>query len=243
MGRNIKHLYVYVWKFLIFWLILPNLFVIWYAQTAPWNWLTTLPSNLAVPVNPSATTPTSLKLPVDDCMTKSQTDGQNAQAGYTECIKKNTIKDCQKQLDSQNKMILATYQSCVANKNTPNIETTTPEWDETVMGITMWPNCLKNGQCSFKIYDLLWIKQDMPAESRTSATFFVQDILLAATFFIGTIITIALLRSGVMYILAWATNKDPSNAKNGIKYSIIWLLLVISSYAIIRLVQYIAKGF
>ena len=37
-----------------------------------------------------------------------------------ECIKKNLAKDCQKQLDQQNKMILATYQSCITNKNTTN---------------------------------------------------------------------------------------------------------------------------
>jgi hypothetical protein len=76
----------------------------------------------------------------------------------------------------------------------------------------------------------------------TSATIFVQDVLLSATLFIGTIITIALIYSGIMYIMAGVDGKDPSKAKNGITYSIIGLLLVISSYTIIRLVQYIAKG-
>ena len=76
----------------------------------------------------------------------------------------------------------------------------------------------------------------------TSATIFVQDVLLSATLFIGTIITIALIYSGIMYIMAGVNGKDPSKAKNGITYSIIGLLLVISSYTIIRLVQYIAKG-
>ena len=37
--------------------------------------------------------------------------------------------------------------------------------------------------------------------------------------------------------------KDPSEAKTGITYSIIGLILVITSYSLIRLIQYIAKGF
>ena len=72
---------------------------------------------------------------------------------------------------------------------------------------------------------------------------FVQDVLLSATFFIGTILTIALIYSGIQYIMAGANGKEPTSAKSGIKNSIIGLLIVICSYSIIRLVQYIAKGF
>jgi hypothetical protein len=124
-----------------------------------------------------------------------------------------------------------TTKKCVA-KPTADVDPA----DQTVMGITMGPKCLKNGQCGFDIYKLLGINKS------SSATLFVQDILLSATFFIGTVITIALIYSGIMFIMAGATGKDPSKAKNGITYSIIGLLLVISSYTIIRLVQYIAKG-
>jgi len=100
----------------------------------------------------------------------------------------------------------------------------------------MGPTCLKNGQCGFNIYELLGFHKS------SSPTLFVQDILLSASFFIGTVITIALIYSGIMFVFAGATGKDPSNAKSGIKYSIIGLLIVICSYSIIRLVQYIAKG-
>jgi hypothetical protein len=46
-----------------------------------------------------------------------------------------------------------------------------------------------------------------------------------------------------MFIFAASSGKDPANAKKGIVGSLIGLLLVVSSYVIIRLVQYIAKGF
>ena len=72
---------------------------------------------------------------------------------------------------------------------------------------------------------------------------FVQDILLSASFFIGTIITLALIYSGFLYVKAGMDGKDPSEAKTGITYSIIGLILVITSYSLIRLIQYIAKGF
>jgi len=61
--------------------------------------------------------------------------------------------------------------------------------------------------------------------------------------FIGTLVTIALIVSGLMYIFAASSGKSPDNAKKGIVNSLIGLLIVVSSYVIIRLVQYIAKGF
>jgi len=108
------------------------------------------------------------------------------------------------------------------------------------MGIKMDQDCLLNWQCKFNIYQFLWIKKEIADAS--SPELFVQDILLSATFFIWTVVTIALVVSGLMFIFAWATGKDPTKAKAGIKNSIIWLLIVVSSYSIIRIVQYIAKG-
>ena len=222
--------------------------------------------------SPDPTIPKTITLPVDECMTKSQSDATNAQTGLGECKKKNSATDCQKQYDDQINMILATYKSCheaalaaadaaaaaaactACKTNFCAKETTSCDIAKTaaacqtecwtssstpgaVMWITINPECLKNGQCGLSIYDLLWMKG-----KNTSATIFVQDVLLSATLFIGTIITIALISSGLMYIMAGVDGKDPSKAKNGIIYSIIGLLLVISSYTIIRLVQYIAKG-
>jgi len=112
--------------------------------------------------------------------------------------------------------------------------------NEQPMWITMDQDCLLNWQCKFNIYQFLGIRTSIADAS--SPELFVQDILLSATFFIWTIVTIALVVSGLMFIFAGATGKDPTKAKAGIKNSFIGLLIVVSSYSIIRVVQYIAKG-
>jgi hypothetical protein len=112
------------------------------------------------------------------------------------------------------------------------------------MGISCNEDQLVNGQCKLSIYDTLGIRKSVGNESDpTSVGLFVQDIVLSATMFIGTLVTIALIVSGLMYIFAASSGKSPDNAKKGIVNSLIGLLIVVSSYVIIRLVQYIAKGF
>lgn len=112
------------------------------------------------------------------------------------------------------------------------------------MGISCSTEQLSNGQCKLNIYDTLGIRKSWtnPGDA-TSVGLFVQDIVLSATFFIGTLVTIALVVSGLMYIFAAASGKDPADAKKGIIGSLVGLLIVVSSYVIIRLVQYIARGF
>lgn len=133
-------------------------------------------------------------------------------------------------------------------ENIPTTETTNDinnsENCEIIMGIKCCGDMLINGQCKMSIYDTLWIRKSVrnPGDA-TSVGLFVQDVILSATFFIGTLVTIALIVSGIMYIMAAWSGKDPANAKNGIIGSLVGLLLVVSSYIIIRLVQYIAKGF
>lgn len=107
---------------------------------------------------------------------------------------------------------------------------------------TMWIGCnqdqLRNWQCTFDANTALGIKQNQPD---VSVDAFAEDIILSSTFFIGTVVALALMFSGWTYIMA----KDDAAAakwKNGIKWSFIGVLLVIGSYTIIRLVQYIAKG-
>jgi len=69
----------------------------------------------------------------------------------------------------------------------------------------------------------------------------VEDIFLSATFFIGTVVGVALIYSGIQFIMA-KDDGAATKAKNGIKWSLIGLALVMFSYTIIRLIQYIAKG-
>ncbi|MCX6824509.1 MAG: hypothetical protein NT085_05290 [candidate division SR1 bacterium] len=126
----------------------------------------------------------------------------------------------------------------------PNPTTNTPTSNKSVMGITCDEKSLVNGQCKLNIYDTLGIRKSVRnTDDPTSVGLFVQDIVLSATFFIGTLVTIALIVSGLMFIFAASSGKDPANAKKGIIGSLVGLLIVVSSYVIIRLVQYIAKGF
>ena len=112
------------------------------------------------------------------------------------------------------------------------------------MGIDCDQTKLINGQCKLNIYDTLGIRKSVRnPEDATSVGLFVQDVVLSATFFIGTLVTVALIVSGIMFIFAASSGKDPANAKKGIIGSLVGLLIVVSSYVIIRLVQYIAKGF
>jgi hypothetical protein len=53
------------------------------------------------------------------------------------------------------------------------------------------------GQCKFNVYDTLGIRQ---GDKETSVGIFVQDIILSATMFIGTIVTIAIIIAGLLFV-------------------------------------------
>lgn len=110
------------------------------------------------------------------------------------------------------------------------------------MGIDCDRDRLAEGQCWFSIYKVLWIKQDTHEKSNVSVGLFVQDIVLASTFFIGTVVTIALITSGLMLIFSGANESLAQRAKSGITYSLIGMVIVASSYVIVRIIQFIAKG-
>lgn len=108
---------------------------------------------------------------------------------------------------------------------------------------TMWldinTECLLNWQCHMNVYRTLWIrKSDDDPEVQT----FVQDIILGATEFIGTVITVVLMISGLFYIISAMNGKTELSwrAKKAIIWSIVWLLFVTLSYSIIRLIQFLA---
>lgn len=108
---------------------------------------------------------------------------------------------------------------------------------------TMWINidkeCMLNGQCSMNIYETLWIRQ---SNQNPDVTTFAQDIILWATAFFGTVITVIFMVSWLSYIMAWFNWKEPWNAKKWMVWSIVWLLLITLSYTIIRLIQFLATG-
>lgn len=87
-------------------------------------------------------------------------------------------------------------------QKTTETNTSTSSDTTNKLGINADKECLTNGQCSFQIYKLLGIRQDTTAEEAVSAPLFAQDVVLAVTFFIGTVVTIALIYSGLMLVFS-----------------------------------------
>ncbi len=116
-----------------------------------------------------------------------------------------------------------------------------PEWLAN-MGIIMSTGCMKWIGCGMDIDTLINLKSKGSSE-RTSVLTVVQDAILAATFFIGTVVTIAFLYCGWLFIMSGADDSSKrSNAQKGMINAAIGMVLVMASYAIIRLVQFLASG-
>ena len=108
-------------------------------------------------------------------------------------------------------------------------------------GINMQTDCLVQGNCSLNVYQALHIREGNTTEGN-SAKSIIQDTFLGATFFIGTICTIALIWSGFLMMTAGAEESQFDKGAKGIKSSIIGLILVACSYMIIRVIQFVAQG-
>ena len=118
-------------------------------------------------------------------------------------------------------------------------------WQEPVdtstnAGIELDGWCLTTWWCKLNVYQTLGIRESTGGEN--SAEIFVQDIFLSATFFVGTLATIGLLISWVKMIYGGADESQFEAGKKWLKYSIIGILLVILSYTIIRVVEFVAQG-
>ena len=99
-------------------------------------------------------------------------------------------------------------------------------------------DCMVNGTCSFSINEITQVKQ----WSDNSPMTLIQDIILWATTFIGTVVTVTLIVSWLYYVFSWANASHKDKAKKGILYSIVGLVVVMLALVIIRLVQFLARG-
>ena len=68
-----------------------------------------------------------------------------------------------------------------------------------------------------------------------------QDVVYWATRMVWTVLTIVIIYCGLMYIFAARWGKDGNAYKKWLISAAIWAILVWSAYAIVRLIQYIAK--
>ena len=100
----------------------------------------------------------------------------------------------------------------------------------------MWQWCMS--------YDtLIWGKDSQLTEKNKDRTVMTiaQDVVLSATYMVWSVLTFILLFCWLMYIFASGNGKDPSNYKKWLIRAGIWAFLVRGAYAIVRLIQYIAK--
>ena len=110
--------------------------------------------------------------------------------------------------------------------------------------IDLSDECLRKGwRWCFKLDYLFWWKNSQIAQRNDNRTVIdvLQDAVLAATYMVWTVLTIVLIYCWLMYIIASWSWKEPTTYKKWLIYAAIWAVLVRSAYAIVRLIQYIAK--
>jgi hypothetical protein len=108
------------------------------------------------------------------------------------------------------------------------------------LGIKCDVKQLMNGTCTRNINQTLGIRS---SDTTPNPTVMLQDIVLSATSFVGTLIMIALIVMGVKYIKWWYDEGATGDLKWNVRKLLIWLWLIIGSYTIIRIVQYVARGY
>ncbi len=105
----------------------------------------------------------------------------------------------------------------------------------TILGndwIDMDDDCLTQWNCGLDVYEMLGIREWREEGNEPGG--FVADIFGWATLFIGVVVTVTLIVSGLIFVFSWWDEKLADKWKSWIKYSIIWLLLVSFSYIIIQ---------
>ena len=111
---------------------------------------------------------------------------------------------------------------------------------ETDIGINLSKSCLRGvWKNCFEYEKLIWI--DGRQKTKYTATSIAKDVMFAATYAVWTLLTIVIIYCGLMYIFASRWGKDTSAYKRWLINAAIWAILVWWAYAIVRLIQYIAR--
>ena len=97
---------------------------------------------------------------------------------------------------------------------------------------------------SFTGWCLTWVWNECfvinPEDDRDLMSI-AQDIILAGTYAVWTVLTLVIIYCWLWYIFASRDGKDVSKYKKWLIYACIWALFVRWAYAIVRLIQYIAQ--
>ena len=114
---------------------------------------------------------------------------------------------------------------------------TTPETD---IGINLSNSCLRGvWKNCFEYEKLVWI--DGKQKTKYTATSIAKDVMYAATYAVWTVLTIVIIYCGLMYIYASRWGKDTSSYRRWLVNAAVWAILVWWAYAIVRLIQYVAR--
>ncbi len=114
---------------------------------------------------------------------------------------------------------------------------TTPETD---IGINLSNSCLRGvWKNCFEYEKLVWI--DGKQKTKYTATSIAKDVMYAATYAVWTVLTIVIIYCGLMYIYASRWGKDTSSYRRWLVNAAVWAILVWGAYAIVRLIQYVAR--
>lgn len=115
---------------------------------------------------------------------------------------------------------------------------TIAEWTQDV-GINLSGDCLMwMWKWCFDYEKIIWIKEQ---DENITAKSIAQDVILAATYMVWTVLTIVIIYCGFWYIFASRDGKDVSKYRKWLISAAIWACLVWWAYSIVRLIQYIAK--
>jgi len=107
-------------------------------------------------------------------------------------------------------------------------------------GINFEGSCLRGmGTNCFNYEKIIGIEKEQ--SEKYTVKWITQDAIFAATYMVWTVLTIIIVWCGLGYIFASSNWKDTSKYKKWLIYAAVWALLVRWWYAIVRLIQYIAK--
>ena len=105
-------------------------------------------------------------------------------------------------------------------------------WQEFKISTTWW--CL-----SWVWNDCLVVK--MNTWENITPQSITQDVVVSATYMVWTVLTIVIIVCWLWYIFSSASGKDTSKYKKWLVSAAIWAILVRWAYAIVRLIQYVAR--
>ena len=106
--------------------------------------------------------------------------------------------------------------------------------------INISTDCLLDWQCSLNVYETMWIRK---SNENPTVLWFFQDITIASTTAIlWTVLVIAMIIGWLSWSIASITGKDTKKWKTIMISCFVWLLLIMGSYAIIRLIQFLATA-